>query len=303
MKTEPIFLSVVLSTYNDEKYIAEAIQSILDQTYPYFEFIIVNDGSTDSTLNIIKSFKDDRIVLIDKPNTGLIDSLNTGVRIAKYDWIARMDGDDIAEPYRFEEQTKAIKKGIVIVSSQCSIIDSNGISIGATRFLTSRIGIVLSKALEFPLIVHPVVLFKKKAFEKVGGYDKNMYVAEDYDLWCKILSLGSVHICTKRLLRLRKHGDNISVQKSEEQRINLLIGYVKYLFGINRVLTYIEYQILREAVLSSDVFYKHSECSGVVSFILSRIKRYILIKHNKSFKQILTSKKNNANTITNHRNR
>lgn len=147
MKTEIIFLSVVLSTYNDEKYIAEAIQSILDQTYPYFEFIIVNDGSTDSTLNIIKSFKDDRIVLIDKPNTGLIDSLNTGVRAAKYDWIARMDGDDIAEPYRFEEQVKAIKRDIVLVSSQCSIIDSDGISIGTTRFLTSRIGIMLSKVL------------------------------------------------------------------------------------------------------------------------------------------------------------
>ena len=289
MKTEIIFLSVVLSTYNDEKYIAEAIQSILDQTYPYFEFIIVNDGSTDSTLNIIKSFKDDRIVLIDKPNTGLIDSLNTGVRAAKYDWIARMDGDDIAEPYRFEEQVKAIKRDIVLVSSQCSIIDSDGISIGTTRFLTSRIGIMLSKVLEFPLIVHPVVLFKKKTFEVVGGYDKNMYVAEDYDLWCKISSLGNVYICTKRLLRLRKHGSNISVQKRDKQKINLLIGYVKYLFGVNRVLTDSEYQVLRESILASDAFCKCSKSRGAVSFTLSRIKRYFLIKHNKSFKQILTS--------------
>lgn len=289
MKTEPIFLSVVLSTYNDEKYIAEAIQSILDQTYPYFEFIIVNDGSTDGTLNIIKSFRDDRIVLIDKPNTGLIDSLNTGVKTAKYDWIARMDGDDIAEPYRFEEQVKAIKKGIVLISSQCSIIDSDGVSIGTTRFLTSKIGITFSKVLEFPLIVHPVVLFKKQVFEAVGGYDKNMYVAEDYDLWCKILSFGDVYICTKCLLRLRKHGDNISVQKRDEQKINLLIGYIKYLFGINRTLTDTEYQALRGAVLTSEFFCKCSKSRGTLSFTLSRIKRYILIKHNKSFKRILTS--------------
>ncbi len=289
MKTEPIFLSVVLSTYNDEKYIAEAIQSILDQTYPYFEFIIVNDGSTDGTLNIIKSFRDDRIVLIDKPNTGLIDSLNTGVRAAKYDWIARMDGDDIAEPYRFEEQVKVIKKDIVLISSQCSIIDSDGVSIGTTRFLTSKIGITFSKVLEFPLIVHPVVLFKKKVFEAVGGYDKNMYVAEDYDLWCKIFSFGDVYICTKCLLRLRKHGDNISVQKRDEQKINLLIGYIKYLFGINRTLTDTEYQALRGAVLTSEVFCKRSKSRGTLSFTLSRIKRYILIKHNKSFKRILTS--------------
>ena len=289
MKTEPIFLSVVLSTYNDEKYIAEAIQSILDQTYPYFEFIIVNDGSTDGTLDIIKSFRDDRIVLIDKPNTGLIDSLNTGVRAAKYDWIARMDGDDIAEPYRFEEQVKAIKKGIVLISSQCSIIDSDGVSIGTTRFLTSKTGITFSKVLEFPLIVHPVVLFKKKVFEAVGGYDKNMYVAEDYDLWCKIFSFGDVYICTKCLLRLRKHGDNISIQKRDEQKINLLIGYIKYLFGINRTLTDTEYQALRGAVLTSEVFCKRSKSRGTLSFTLSRIKRYILIKHNKSFKRILTS--------------
>ena len=148
---------------------------------------------------------------------------------------------------------------------------------------------MLSKVLEFPLIVHPVVLFKKKTFEVVGGYDKNMYVAEDYDLWCKISSLGNVYICTKRLLRLRKHGSNISVQKRDEQKINLLIGYVKYLFGVNRVLTDSEYQVLRESILASDAFCKCSKSRGAISFTLSRIKRYFLIKHNKSFKQILTS--------------
>lgn len=105
MSKEPIYLSVVLSTYNDEKYIAEAIQSILEQTYPYFEFIIVNDGSYDRTLEIINSFKNSRIILIDKPNTGLIDSLNIGILSSKYDWIARVDFYDIYGHEYFGELT------------------------------------------------------------------------------------------------------------------------------------------------------------------------------------------------------
>lgn len=290
MSTEKIYLSVVLSTYNDEKYIAEAIQSILDQTYPYFEFIIVNDGSTDGTLNIIKSFNDDRIVVIDKSNTGLVDSLNIAVKFAKYEWIARMDGDDIAEKNRFEEQIKAIKNGLVIISSQCTIIDNNGNFTGKTRFLTSRIGIAISKMLEFPLIVHPASLYKKEIFERVGGYDKNMYVAEDYDLWCKMLSYGDVHICSKRLLRLRKHGNNISIQKGNEQRLNLLIGYIKYLYGINRTLSDFEYISLREAVKYSTIYVNKRIFKNKLTFLISRIYRYIYIKQNRSFKYILKKK-------------
>ena len=105
---EPL-ISVLLCTYNDEKYIKDAIESILNQTFKKFEFIIVNDGSTDRTLDIIKQYNDERIVLIDKKNTGLTDSLNLGVSIAKTNWIARMDGDDISINNRFENQIKYLK--------------------------------------------------------------------------------------------------------------------------------------------------------------------------------------------------
>ena len=287
MKKETIYLSVVLSTYNDEKYIAESINSILDQTYPYFEFIIVNDGSTDGTLNIIKSFEDSRIILIDKPNTGLIDSLNIGVRAAKYDWIARMDGDDIAKRNRLEEQIKLIKNDVMIISSQCSIIDGKGHYIGKTRFLTSKIGVELSKILEFPLIVHPVAMYRKAVFEKVGGYDKNMYVAEDYDLWCKMLSYGKVIISSEYLLCLRKHGNNISIQKCNEQKINLLIGYIKYLYGINRPLSDCKYVLLRNYIESTDCINRYKCGKGIINFLKSKIHRYINVKYDKKIKEIL----------------
>lgn len=287
MNKEPIYLSVVLSTYNDEKYIAESIQSILDQTYPYFEFIIVNDGSTDRTIDIIKSFKDSRIILIDKPNTGLIDSLNIGVRAAKYDWIARMDGDDIAKKNRFEEQIKLIKNDVVIISSQCSIIDGKGHYIRKTRFLTSKIGVGLSKILEFPLIVHPVAMYRKAVFEKVGGYDKNMYVAEDYDLWCKMQSYGKVIISSEYLLCLRKHGNNISTQKGNEQKINLLIGYIKYLYEINRPLSDYQYASLRKYIESSDFINRYKCGNGIIGFLKSRICRYIDVKQDVNIKELL----------------
>jgi len=252
----PIYLSVVLSTYNDGKYIGQAVRSILDQTYTYFEFIIVNDGSTDDTLAVIRSFDDPRIIVIDKPNTGLVDSLNLGIRTARYEWIARMDGDDIAEPNRFEEEVCLIRDRVVIISSQCSIIDASGRGIGHTKFLSCRIGKAVSLSLGLPLIVHPAAIFRKSVFQMVGGYDMNMRVAEDYDLWCKMLSVGDVAISSKRLLKLRKHGGNVSVKESALQCLNDTIGYVKKMYSINRVLRYDEYESLRSMILSSEFYLK-----------------------------------------------
>ncbi|HAS7841575.1 TPA: glycosyltransferase family 2 protein, partial [Vibrio cholerae] len=99
-------ISVVMSVYNGEKYLGEAIDSILKQTFSDFEFIIINDGSTDKTLEIIKSYmkKDDRIVLVSRENKGLIVSLNEGLDLAKGQYIARMDADDISIKSRFEKQ-------------------------------------------------------------------------------------------------------------------------------------------------------------------------------------------------------
>lgn len=283
MSKEPIYLSVVLSTYNDEKYIAEAIQSILDQTYPYFEFIIVNDGSNDKTLEIIKSFKDPRIILIDKPNTGLIDSLNTGVLSAKYDWIARMDGDDIAAPNRFEEEINAIEDNIVIVTSQCDIIDSWGNKIGETKFSESKAGIQISMIIGFPLIVHPVVLFRKDIALKVGLYDPIMNISEDSDLWWKMLQYGSFKLLHKKLLKLRKHGANISSTKRVEQLNTAFVGYTKYIHKIGYNIDIDDYNQLLYALNShsfirSIVLY---EGFGKFRTLLRLIVKYLFVRYSK----------------------
>ena len=106
-----------MSVYNGEKYLAEAIKSILNQTYKNFEFIIVNDGSKDNSVEIIKNYmkKDNRIVLIDRENKGLPYSLNEGISIAKGQYIARMDADDISLSNRFEKQIKYMEENKIDV--------------------------------------------------------------------------------------------------------------------------------------------------------------------------------------------
>lgn len=294
MNKRTIYLSVVLSTYNDEKYIKESIQSILDQTYPYFEFIIVNDGSTDCTLDIIKSFTDERIVLIDKPNTGLIDSLNIGVRAAKYDWIARMDGDDIAEPNRFDEEVKLLNDSVAIVSSQCNVIDSTGKIIGHTKFLAGIVGKYMSLLLDLPLIVHPSVVFNKVIFKNVGGYDPNMNIAEDYDLWCKMLSLGKLIISPQRLLNLRKHESNISITKRELQILNNCIGFAKKTHHIYRNLSRKEYNYVCLYIQKSwlyNRYYSKPERSKI-DYLLKHIARYCDMYLNQCIRQTLKKIRN-----------
>lgn len=283
-------LSVVLSTYNDEKYLAESIQSILDQTYPHFEFIIVNDGSKDGTLNIIKSFNDPRIVLIDKPNTGLIDSLNRGVRAAKYDWIARMDGDDVAEPNRFEEEVKLLKDGVAVVSSQCNIINSEGKYIGKTKLPTKKwlINACIESAYRLP-VVHPSSIFNKAIWQEVGGYDPQMFKNEDADLWAKMIHKGDVVISPKTLLRLRKHGNNISGTTGIVQLRNVWVRMAKTNNAICRSLTEKEYNDVVANIEKMKLFqYQANRINSFNSItrILFCFFRWLAVKNNKSFKEI-----------------
>ena len=109
---ETPLISVILPVYNCEKYIRDSIQSILDQVFNDFELIIINDGSTDNTFGIIKSFSDDRIILVNQVNHGLTFSLNVGLSLAKGKYIARMDADDISLPDRFKKQVNFLSENL-----------------------------------------------------------------------------------------------------------------------------------------------------------------------------------------------
>ena len=123
-------VSVLMSCYNASRWLHEAIDSVLTQTFENFEFVLVDDGSTDDTWNIIQSYRDrdERIVPISKKNTGLPDSLNVGIAKARGAWIARLDADDVCEPTRLEEQVKFVSKHpeVVLLGTGCVEIDEQG---------------------------------------------------------------------------------------------------------------------------------------------------------------------------------
>ena len=223
---EPL-ISVLLCTYNDEKYIYKAVKSILDQTFEDFEFIIINDGSTDKTLDILKQFDDKRLILIDKPNTGLTDSLNLGVSIAKSNWIARMDGDDISIKTRFEEQIKYIDDNVAVIGTQCKFIDEEGNQI-ATVSLPLTHNEILKKGTSFrTMYIHPSVLINKELLLKSGGYDDYLDSAEDLDLWLKLSHYGKLVNIDSVLLKYRKHQNQISITKRKEQLLYATISILK----------------------------------------------------------------------------
>ncbi|AUY25855.1 glycosyltransferase [Mixta calida] len=182
-------ISVVMSVYNGELYLDKAIKSILLQTFHDFEFIIINDGSSDNSLDIIKKYsvKDPRIKFITRENRGLISSLNEAVNLSKFEYIARMDADDIALPTRLESIIKIINddNSLNIISSGSILIDMNG-----NVICKSPLRITEKKILDsLPgknYISHPTVAFKKEFFLKCGGYDPKDIGIEDVALWLRM---------------------------------------------------------------------------------------------------------------------
>ncbi len=177
-----------MPVYNGEKYLKLAVQSILDQTLKDFELIIINDGSTDKTEEIIKSFSDPRIIYIkNDTNLGLSKSYNTGIRASQGEFIARMDADDISLPDRFEKQMKFLElhPEIGITGGAVILIDKSGKKMKKLEKPSSHIELKWQSLFSTPLI-HPTVFGRAKIFRD-NPYDENLYNSEDYELWSRLI--------------------------------------------------------------------------------------------------------------------
>ncbi|WP_438978905.1 glycosyltransferase family 2 protein [Polynucleobacter sp.] len=220
-------VSVILPAYNAENYISESILSILNQTYPYFELIIIDDGSCDQTFNIIKSFNDSRIrVIQNQINQGLIECLNLGAGVATGVYLARMDADDIAESNRLLEQVIFLEHNaeVVVLGSGIKIIDGDGEE--GIKYLYPESHSVIEWALHFycPL-AHPTVMIRLSAVDKRALYNHDAKYAEDYDLWQRLIKKYRFANLRSSLLRLRKHDSNISlIENSAHQKNALLVA-------------------------------------------------------------------------------
>ena len=205
-------ISVILPIYNSISFIANAVESILAQTYQDFELILIDDCSTDGTIEILNKFVDTRILLVkNTSNLGLVGSLNKGLTIASGEYIARMDHDDIAMPSRFDRQIKFLDKypEISILGTGYRLLDARG-KLGIA-YIPPESHDEVEWALSFMCpLAHPTVMMRRNVVELAGGYLESASYAEDYDLWERLSHHSRFANITDPLLLLRKHPRNMS---------------------------------------------------------------------------------------------
>ncbi len=201
-------ISVVMPVYNGEKYLQEAIDSILNQTFTDFEFIILNDGSTDKTEEIIVSYDDPRIVYVkNEINLQIVETLNKGIELAKGKYIARMDADDISLSERFEKQITFLQK-----NSNIDILGTWFETFGKKEYiqkLPTEHEQIKSDLLLYTPLAHPSIFMKREIFKQYQ-YSVNYPKAEDYALWIQLISKFNFSNIPEVLLLYRLHNNQTS---------------------------------------------------------------------------------------------
>ncbi len=221
-------ISVIMSVYNGEQYLADAVDSILNQTFKDFEFIIVNDGSTDRTKEILEGFEDERIMVINQDNMGISKSKNRAIELSKGEYIAIIDADDISLPQRLEKQVNFLDKhkDIGLVGTAANSIDEDG-SILCTIPIIEDNETIQETLLRKNCFVHSSVMFRREAFEKVGGYRSEFKSALDYDLLLRIAERYKVYNLKEILCKYRFNPDGVTFNKREQQ--NKFVILARYL--------------------------------------------------------------------------
>ena len=212
-----------MSVYNSDLYLSNAINSILKQSYANFEFIIINDGSTDNSLSIIKQFsiKDSRIIIIDQENQGLTKSLNNGIKIAKGEYIARQDADDISMPDRFLNFIDFIndKNQTDIYSTPAYTINETNEIIKIIPYFFRRNGFNKRLLDYYNSLVHGTLIIKSKII-KTNLYNENFRFSQDFELYHRLMGIGyNISYDENNIsYKLRIHGNSISTKNKKEQQ-------------------------------------------------------------------------------------
>lgn len=209
-------ISVLMPVYNSEKYIDEAMVSVLNQSFTDFELVIVDDGSSDNTVNKIKQYKDPRIRLMLNSH-GYIDTLNKGLSLVGGKYVARMDSDDIMEPDRLllQYQLMESKKDIVVCGSWLKTFGAENREI---KLMNGEVEHPLIFLLLGNFIAHSTSIIRKSFLDKHDSRYEYYNYAEDYKLWSEIANKGGrFYILPEYLMRYRLSDDNISHLKQKEQ--------------------------------------------------------------------------------------
>lgn len=241
-------VTVLMAVYNGDRYLREAIESILAQTFQDFEFLIINDGSTDSTKEVLLSYNDPRIRLVDNGhNLGLTRSLNKGLALAEGRFIARQDADDISEPERLARQVAFLETHpeVALVGTWYKEIDDRGNSIGDRELPCDSTQIRWDLLFYCPFVHSSVMFCKSTVLEQIGFYDEAFIYAQDYDLWSRIARCLLVANLNECLMKLRLNPSSMtatygSIVDDEALQITIanmghLLNWDKTKIGSHRV--------------------------------------------------------------------
>ncbi|HTB63406.1 MAG TPA: glycosyltransferase [Opitutales bacterium] len=219
----PPLISVVLPVHNAARYVAVAVESILAQSFGDFELLLINDGSTDGSLDILQNYTSDaRVRLITQEQSGLVKALNRGWREARGKYIARMDADDISLLHRFAQQVKFMEAHpeVAVLGGAAQCIDENGQKIEKVYRYPIEDAEIKAALRTNSVLVHPATMIRRDALAEVGGYRAAFVDAEDYDLW---LRLGDRHRLANLpdvLINYRLHSGQVTVRKLFQQSLS-----------------------------------------------------------------------------------
>ncbi len=208
-----------MSAYNAESYLAQAMESILAQTFSDWELLIINDGSTDQSAAIINAYRDPRLKLINNPrNIGLTKSLNIGLHAAQTPYIARLDTDDISLPERLAKQYQFMENHpeVWLVATLTKLIDPESKTFDYQKTPTDpdllRFSLLLGNS-----ITHSSIFFRRQPILDLGGYNENFRYAQDFELYSRILAKGQIAVLPEVLVKYRRHEQSITLHQDSRQ--------------------------------------------------------------------------------------
>ncbi len=215
-------ISVVTAVYNGEKYIENSVRSILNQTFKDFEYLIIDDGSTDNTLEKLQQINDSRIRILQQSNQGQTNALINGIKQANGELIARLDADDYSLPNRLMRQAEfmASHPKVLLCGSRFEELYNENLTPQRARFASTD-NEIKKIICYFNPFAHSAVIFRRDAYFKVGGYDNNYKIGMDYHLWTRLMKIGEVHNIDEALTVVRIHNESIS---NTQSRLTIIEG-------------------------------------------------------------------------------
>ncbi len=231
-------VSIILPVYNGQRYIETSVKSLLSQSYKDFELIIINDGSTDKTEQIIRQIHDSRLKIISRPNKGLVKTLNEGIQQAKGEFIARQDADDLSLPDRLEKQITFLDshKQVGLVGTNYTIIDEQDADLVTTDIFTHPDDLSVAEIISNQY-GHGSIVMRNALVRKAKGYDARVGHVEDYDLFIRMSRLAKIANLPESLYKWRRNPVGISLSNDtlqQEQAFAIRDRYFKkYLLNAN----------------------------------------------------------------------